>query len=102
CRGHAGSVEEAVNCRTSKFNNAWEEVMKINRRQFVGGALGATALSALPLPAIGQSGPIRIGCVTSLVGGYSLFGEAHARGMQIAAEMINADGGINGRQIEII
>lgn len=76
--------------------------MKINRRQFVGGALGATALSALPLPAIGQSGPIRIGCVTSLVGGYSLFGEAHARGMQIAAEMINADGGINGRQIEII
>lgn len=76
--------------------------MKLNRRQFVGGALGATALSALPLPAIGQSGPIRIACITSLVGGYSLFGEAHSRGMQIAAEMINADGGVNGRQVEIV
>lgn len=76
--------------------------MRLNRREFVGGALGATALAGLPMPAIGQSAPIRIGCITSLVGGYSLFGEAHARGMQIAAEKINAEGGIDGRQIEIV
>lgn len=76
--------------------------MKTTRREFIGGALAATALTGLPMPAIAQNGPIRIGCITSLVGGYSLFGEAHARGMQIAAEMINAEGGINGRQIEII
>lgn len=76
--------------------------MRSNRRQFIGGALSATALSGLPLPAYAQKGPIRIGCITSLVGGYSQFGEAHARGMQIAAEMINGSGGINGRQVEII
>jgi branched-chain amino acid transport system substrate-binding protein len=76
--------------------------MKASRRQFIGGALSTTALSSLAMPAIAQSSPIRIGCITSLVGGYSQFGEAHARGMQIAAEMINASGGINGRRIEII
>ena len=76
--------------------------MHTTRRQFIGGALSATALAGLPMPAIAQNGPIRIGCITSLVGGYSLFGEAHARGMQIAAESINANGGINGRQVEIV
>lgn len=76
--------------------------MKINRRQFVGGALGGTALSGFPMPSIAQNGPIRIGCITSLVGGYSQFGEAHSRGMQLAAETINASGGINGRKVEII
>ena len=76
--------------------------MRINRRHFIQGALGATALSGLPMPAIAQKAPIQIGCITTLSGGYSLFGEAHARGMQIAADMINGDGGIDGRQIEII
>lgn len=76
--------------------------MNTNRRQFIGGALSATALSGLCMPAIAQNAPIRIGCITSLVGGYSLFGEAQARGMEIAAEMVNSQGGINGRQIEII
>lgn len=76
--------------------------MRMNRREFMGGALGATALSGLPMPAIAQKGPVRIACITSLVGGYSQFGENHARGMQIAAETINKSGGINGRQIEII
>lgn len=76
--------------------------MKINRREFVGGALGATALSAFPMPAIGQSGPIRIGLITSLVGAYSQFGENHVRGAQMAVDKINAAGGINGRQLEIV
>lgn len=76
--------------------------MRINRREFVGGVLGATALSSFPMPAISQNGSIRIGCITSLVGGYAQFGENHVRGMQMAAETINAAGGINGRRIEIV
>jgi branched-chain amino acid transport system substrate-binding protein len=76
--------------------------MKLNRREFVGGALGATALSAFPMPAIGQSGPIRIGIITSLAGGYAAFGENHVRGAQMAVDSINAAGGVNGRQLEIV
>ncbi|MBZ6078477.1 ABC transporter substrate-binding protein [Microvirga puerhi] len=76
--------------------------MKINRREFMGGALGASALAGFPMPAISQSAPIRIGCITSLVGGYSQFGQNHVRGMEIAAEAINAAGGVNGRKLEIV
>jgi branched-chain amino acid transport system substrate-binding protein len=76
--------------------------MRTNRRQFIGGALSVTALSGLPMPAIAQNAPIRIGCITSLVGGYSLFGDAHVRGMQMAAEHLNSQGGVNGRQVEIV
>ena len=76
--------------------------MKTTRRQFVGGALGATALSGLAMPAIAQKTPIRIGCISSMAGGYAQFGQNHARGMQIAAEAINGSGGLGGRQVEII
>lgn len=76
--------------------------MRTTRREFIAGALGTTALSAFPMPAIAQQKPIRIACLTSLVGGYSAFGQNHVRGMEIAAEMVNAEGGINGRQVEII
>ena len=76
--------------------------MTLNRRNFVSGALGTTALSGLAMPAIAQAKPIRIGCVTSLVGAYSQFGEAHSRGMQLAADALNAQGGVNGRKFEIV
>jgi branched-chain amino acid transport system substrate-binding protein len=73
--------------------------MNISRRRFIA---GATALSGLPMPAIAQKAPIRIACISSFGGTYALFGDGHKRGTQIAAEMINQAGGINGRQIEII
>ncbi|WP_342363705.1 ABC transporter substrate-binding protein [Terrarubrum flagellatum] len=76
--------------------------MQKNRREFIGGALGIAALSNFPMPAIGQSRPIRIGCITSLGGVYAQFGENHVRGMQMAAATINAAGGIRGRNIEIV
>ncbi|WP_172297157.1 ABC transporter substrate-binding protein [Pseudoruegeria sp. HB172150] len=76
--------------------------MKTNRRQFIGGALGATALSGLASPMLGQNAPIRIGCITTLSGGYSLFGEAQALGMQMAIDEINANGGVGGSQLELV
>lgn len=76
--------------------------MRPNRRQFIGGALGATALGRLAAPALAQNAPIRIGAITTLSGGYSLFGEAHVRGMQIAVDDINAGGGVNGTPLELI
>lgn len=76
--------------------------MKTNRRTFIGGALGATALSGLATPMLGQNAPIQIGCITTLSGGYSLFGEAQALGMQMAIDEINASGGVDGRDLELV
>lgn len=77
--------------------------MRTNRRQFIGGALGLGALSAFPMPAIAQGGGnIRIGVITSLQGGYAAFGENHVRGAQFAVDEINAAGGINGRNLELV
>jgi branched-chain amino acid transport system substrate-binding protein len=76
--------------------------VRSSRRQFIAGALGGAAASTLSMPAIAQRTPIRIACITSFVGTYALFGTGHQRGAQLAAEMINQAGGINGRQIEIV
>ncbi len=77
--------------------------MRTSRRQFIGGAVGLGALSAFPMPAISQAGgPIRIGVITSLQGGYAAFGENHVRGAQFAVDEINGAGGINGRTLELV
>ena len=65
-------------------------------------ALGATALSALlavAAPAHAASGPIKIGVIgeASSVAGASIINAA-----KMAADDINAHGGVNGRKIQII
>ena len=48
------------------------------------------------------SKPIKIGQVTILTGDYAWFGESESQGADLAAEEINAEGGINGRRLEIV
>ena len=49
-----------------------------------------------------SSGPIKIGLVAILSGPYAEIGEAHKRGAELAVEQINASGGIDGRQVELV
>ncbi len=65
------------------------------------GALFAGALIATPVaPALAQaSGPIKIGVIAEV---QSIAGAATPGGAEIAAEEINAKGGVNGRKIEIV
>ncbi len=68
------------------------------------GALLATAaasmtLTALPARAADTGGPIRIGVVSEFS---AVVGEPIARGAQLAADEVNAHGGVNGRKVEII
>lgn len=49
-----------------------------------------------------ETGAIRIGVMQDLSGPTSVWGNAVARGAQLAAAKINAEGGINGRQIELV
>ena len=45
---------------------------------------------------------IKVGAVLSLTGQYAEYGTAIKRGMDLAIEKINAEGGINGQDYEII
>ncbi len=65
-------------------------------------ALAATALGLLmSAPALAEE-PIKIGLVAALSGQSAKSGEALTRGLTIAIEEINADGGILGRPVELI
>ena len=76
--------------------------MSMTRRQALASA-GATVVAVgLAKPAIAASDPIRIGYLPALTGPSSSTGVGINRGVQLAVQEINAAGGINGRQLELI
>src|SRR5499427_2043958 len=77
--------------------------MSITRRQALGSAgAAAIAASSLAKPAIAATEPIRVGYLPALTGPSSSTGIGINRGIQLAVQEINAAGGIDGRQLELI
>lgn len=77
--------------------------MQMNRRQAITRIAAALAgSSAFMRAAMAQTGPIRVGVITQLTGFAQIYGEANRVGTEIAASRLNASGGINGRQIELV
>ncbi|CAO3431371.1 ABC transporter substrate-binding protein [Azospirillum doebereinerae] len=77
--------------------------MTIDRRAFgIGVANALVAASTSPRPAIARNSPIRIGWLVALSGPISASAAGHHRGTMLAAEVINAAGGVKGRRIEIV
>jgi branched-chain amino acid transport system substrate-binding protein len=76
--------------------------MALTRRQALASAGAAVVASKLAKPAIAANEPIRIGYLPALTGPSSSTGIGINRGIQLAVQEINAAGGINGRQIELI
>ena len=79
--------------------------MAVPRRQFIAsGAAAVTAAATLsfPRPAVAQSEPIRIGWLAAMTGASSAPAIGFDRGVQYAASMINAAGGVKGRKIEVL
>lgn len=62
----------------------------------------ATLTASLTLPVQADEDPIKVGLVAALSGQSAKSGEAITRGLTIAIEEINADGGILGRPVELI
>src|SRR6516165_6669525 len=76
--------------------------MSITRRQALGSAGAAIAVGGLAKPAIAANEPIRVGYLPALTGPSSSTRIGINRGIQLAVQEINAAGGVNGRQIELI
>lgn len=83
----------------------------VSRRTFLKGTmaaglatLGAPLLSACgSLPGQGsKSEAIKIGVISPLSGAWTVYGRAHSVGFQFAVDEINANGGVMGRQLEVI
>jgi branched-chain amino acid transport system substrate-binding protein len=62
---------------------------------------GATACAALGGPPAAQSGPIKVGMVTSLTGNYAPLGTNDKLAVQQIVDGVNAKNGINGRKIDL-
>src|SRR3954447_5472487 len=75
--------------------------MPLTRRQALASAAAAIATSVAK-PAIAAKEPILIGYLPALTGPSSSTGIGINRGVQLAVQEINAAGGIDGRQIELI
>src|SRR5438552_7245133 len=75
--------------------------MSLTRRQALASAAAAIASSVVK-PAIAAKDPILIGYLPALTGPSSSTGIGINRGVQLAVQEINAAGGIDGRQIELI
>lgn len=75
-------------------------MLKITRRLFTAG----TAALALSFAADGLSAAetLKIGAINPYSGPLALYGDELARGYELAADWINAKGGVLGRQVEFV
>ncbi|SFI14144.1 ABC transporter substrate-binding protein [Albimonas pacifica] len=67
----------------------------------LGAAAGVASLGAPAILRAQGAGPIRIGHLTPMTGFLGTLGQWAVEGIQMAAEEINAAGGVNGRMIEV-
>src|ERR1044072_6564961 len=75
---------------------------QLTRRHVLASAGAAPLASSLPRPAIAAKDPIPVGYLPALTDPSSSTGIGINRGIQLAVQEINAAGGINGRQLELI
>lgn len=75
----------------------------LSRRRILG-AMGATILAPLAAPMIAraQASSFKLGVLLPFSGGLELFAEQGIQGVQMAVDEYNADGGVLGRQIELV
>jgi urea ABC transporter substrate-binding protein len=92
----AGSKKKLVDDRRGSL---------LTRQQFLlgAGAFGAVASAGILRQnpyARAQSGPIKLGCIFDLTGLWGDFGTPAAHAVQVAADEINAAGGVLGRELQ--
>jgi len=64
--------------------------------------LGGALALALGVGAAGAQETLKVGAINPYSGPLALYGDELARGYELAAEAVNAQGGVLGRQVEIV
>src|SRR6185295_2800030 len=79
-------------------------IIEVSRRALLKSTAGSALLAAIGMPAIvkAQADVIRIGHLTPLTGFLGPLGEYAVMGVKLAAEEVNAAGGVMGRKIELV
>ena len=72
-----------------------------NKRRLIAAALASTSLGLLGAPALAQD-PIKIGVLEDQSGDFAAATNVKVHAIQLAAEEINAAGGIDGRPVELV
>lgn len=73
--------------------------MTLRRRELLSVSAGAAAFGLSRRARAAE--PIKVGFTTALTGPFNEFGEGYKRGIEIAIEKINREGGVMGRTVEI-
>src|ERR687893_781619 len=79
-----------------------ETLPRPGRRALLMGTAGAATTLAMPAISYGQSDAIRIGHLTPRTGFLGPLGEYAVQAVQLAAEEVNAAGGVLGRRVELL
>ncbi|GGK17464.1 ABC transporter substrate-binding protein [Salinarimonas ramus] len=77
-----------------------KSTFSITRRTLLQGAAATTALVAAPAYLRAQSAPIKVGILQPVTGALAFDGQQGRIGAELAIEMINGAGGIDGQMIE--
>lgn len=75
--------------------------MNLTRRLF-NGLLVGTMASTVVRPALAQDAPIKIGAINPYSGAMAQYGDEVTRCFELAAQWVNAKGGVLGRQVTIV
>jgi branched-chain amino acid transport system substrate-binding protein len=76
--------------------------LTLNRRRLLGGAAAMAGVSALPLRALAQGAPIKIGTLTPLTGSGGPYGPVMVKAVKAVVDQVNAAGGVLGRKVELV
>ena len=74
----------------------------IRRRDIMLGAGAAGLAFGMPMPAIAQNKPIRMGWIAAVTGAFASNAQAQDWGFHTMVQDLNDAGGVNGRKLEIV